>query len=143
MVLVQIYVLGCALEGGWFHWWLARRDELPILTLAALVALATLTHSVDAEQIFSRLGIWVIARRRMGLMEENKWSHLSFIAPGDVLHNPDQGLLIIGHRGMWNNVLVPEGIAPLLVITAGRSGHTVNLRDPGPPYPTQSHPKVR
>ena len=68
-----------------FRWWLARRDELPILARAALAALATPMHSMDVERIFSRLG-GLLTPQCMSLTEENKWSHLSFVVPGDVLH---------------------------------------------------------
>ena len=68
-----------------FRWWSARRVELPILATAALAALATPTHSMDIERVFSRLGI-LLTPQRMGLSEENNWSHLSFAVHGDVLH---------------------------------------------------------
>ena len=68
-----------------FRWWLVRRVELPILAPAALAALATPTHSMDIERVFSRLGM-LLTPQRMGLSEENKWSHLSFVVHGDVLH---------------------------------------------------------
>ena len=68
-----------------FQWWLARHDELPLLARAALAALATPMHRMDVERIFSWLG-GLLTPQRMGLTEENKWSHLSFVVHGDVLH---------------------------------------------------------
>ena len=68
-----------------FRWWRARRDELPILTRAALAALATPVHSMDVERIFSCLG-GILTPQCMGLHEDNTWSHLSFAVHGDVLH---------------------------------------------------------
>ena len=68
-----------------FRWWLAWRDALPILARAVLAALATPMHSLDVERIFSWLG-GLLTPQRMGLTEENKWSHLSFVVHGDVLH---------------------------------------------------------
>ena len=68
-----------------FRWWSARRVELPILAPAALAALATPTHSMGIERVFSLLGM-LPTPQRMGLSEENKWSHLSFAVHGDVLH---------------------------------------------------------
>ena len=68
-----------------FDWWLPRRDELPTLAPAALATLATPTHSMDVERIFSRLGI-ILTPQRTSMSKENKWSHLSFAVHGDVLH---------------------------------------------------------
>ena len=68
-----------------FRWWMPRRDALPILTQAALAALATPMHSMDVQRIFSRLG-GIFTPQRMGLHEDNKWSNLSFAVHGDVLH---------------------------------------------------------
>ena len=47
--------------------------------------LATPMHSMDIEWVFSRSGM-LLTLQRMGLGEENKWSHLSFAVHGDVLH---------------------------------------------------------
>ena len=63
MVAVSIHVPQCALD--------AQRAELPILTRAALAALATPTHSMDIERIFNPLGI-MLTPHRMGLTEDNK-----------------------------------------------------------------------
>ena len=69
-----------------FRRWSAHRVELPNLALAALAALATPTHSMDIERVFSRLGM-LPTPQRMRSSEENKWSHLSFAVHRDVLHN--------------------------------------------------------
>ena len=68
-----------------FTWWPARCAEMPILARAALAALATPAHRMDVERVFGRLG-GLLSLQRMGLLAENKWSHLSFAPHGDVLH---------------------------------------------------------
>ena len=58
-----------------FRWWSARRVDLPILAPSAVAALVTPMHNMEIERVYSQLGM-LLTPQRMGLSEENKWSHV-------------------------------------------------------------------